>query len=61
MKAREEVVKLEPFAVKIKTAANMLEVSESTVRKLEKENRLQSILAGGDMRITVASIKALAA
>jgi excisionase family DNA binding protein len=58
---REEVVVLEPIAVKFITAAKQLEISESTVRKLAREGKLKTILVGADQRITVASIRAFAA
>jgi hypothetical protein len=58
---QDEVVTLEPVAVRRKTAAAMLDCSESTVRKLELERKLDTILVGKDRRITVASLKALGA
>ena len=57
--APEEVVVIEPVAVRRRTAAAMLDCSESTVRKLEVEGKLKTILIGADRRITVESIKAL--
>ena len=56
---REEVIKLDPVAVRYITAARMLEISESTVRKLEKKGKLKTTLVGADRRVTVASIRAL--
>lgn len=54
----EEVVLIEPVAVRRKTAAAMLDCSESTVLKLEREGKLRTVLVGADRRITVDSIKA---
>lgn len=59
--ARDEVVKLEPVAVRYRTAAGMLECSESTVRKLVREGKLRKTTIGADDRVTVESIKALLA
>jgi hypothetical protein len=55
----EEVVVIEPFAVRRRTAAAMLDCSESTVLKLERLGKLETVLIGTDRRITVKSIKAL--
>lgn len=52
-----EHVNVEPIAVRYITAAKMLEVSESTVRKLEREGKLRTILVGADRRVTIESIK----
>jgi excisionase family DNA binding protein len=58
---REEVVKLEPMYVRYRTAAGLLECSESTVRKLVREGKLKTGLIGSDERVSVDSIKQLAA
>jgi excisionase family DNA binding protein len=58
---REQVIEIEPIGVRYITAAKMLEVSESTVRKLEREGKLTAVLIGADRRIAVASIKKLVA
>ena len=55
----EEVVKLEPVAVRYRTAAGLLECSESTVRKLVREGKLRVTKIGDDDRVTVESIQAL--
>jgi excisionase family DNA binding protein len=60
-KVREEVVKLEPLYVRYRTAAGMLECSESTVRKLTREGKLRVVKVGDDDRVSVESIKALRA
>jgi excisionase family DNA binding protein len=57
----EEVSKLEPVAVRYRTAAGLLECSESTVRKLVREGRLEAVKVGDDDRVTTKSIKALTA
>lgn len=57
----EEVVVIEPVAVRRKTAAAMLDCSESTILKLEREGKLKTILVGADRRVTISSIKALGA
>jgi excisionase family DNA binding protein len=57
---REEVIKLEPVAVRYRTAAGLLECSESTVRKMVREGKLETIKVGDDERVTTKSIKALA-
>jgi excisionase family DNA binding protein len=58
---REEVLKLEPVAVRYRTAAGLLECSESTVRKMVREGKLEKVKVGDDERVTTKSIKALAA
>ena len=58
---QEEVVVLEPVAVRRPTAAKMLDCSASTVLKLEREGKLKTIMIGSDKRITVESIKKLGA
>jgi excisionase family DNA binding protein len=57
----EEVLKLEPVAVRYRTAAGLLECSESTVRKMVREGKLEKVKVGDDERVTTKSIKALAA
>jgi excisionase family DNA binding protein len=56
---REEVVKLEPMFVRYRTAAGLLDCSESTLRKLVRQGKLKTALIGADVRISVESIKAL--
>jgi excisionase family DNA binding protein len=57
----EEVIKVEPVAVRYRTAAGLLECSESTVRKLVREGKLDAVKVGDDDRVTTASIRALTA
>ena len=57
----KEVEKLEPVAVRYRTAAGLLDCSESTVRKLAREGKLRAVKVGDDDRITTESIKALTA
>jgi hypothetical protein len=59
MPMQEETVVIEPVAVRRKTAARMLDCSESTVWKLQKSGALDVIKVRGDDRITVESIKRL--
>lgn len=56
----EEVIRLEPVAVRRKTAAAMLECSETSIWKLVKAGKLRTIKIGSDDRILVESIRALA-
>jgi hypothetical protein len=56
---REEVVRLEPVAVKYRTAAGLLECSESTVRAMVRAKKLRTMMVNSDERVTVESIKAL--
>lgn len=56
---KEEVLVLEPVAVRRQTAAKMLDCSETTVWKLAREGVLKKVKIGADDRITVASIRAL--
>jgi excisionase family DNA binding protein len=56
----EEVIKVEPVAVRYRTAAHMLECSESTVRKLAREGKLRVTKVGDDDRVVLESIRALA-
>lgn len=53
----EEVVTIEPVAVRRKTAAAMLDCSETTVWKLCKEGKLATVKVGADDRVTVESIR----
>jgi predicted DNA-binding protein (UPF0251 family) len=57
----EEVVTIEPVAVRRKTAAQMLDCSETTVWKLCKAGRLKTTKVGADDRVLVSSIKQYAA
>jgi hypothetical protein len=53
----DPIVVMEPVAVRRKTAGRMLDCSETTVWKLCKEGRLDTIKVGSDERVTVESIK----
>jgi len=53
----EQVVTLEPLAVRRTTAARMLECGVTTIWKLCKEGKLETVKVGNDDRITVDSIK----
>lgn len=57
----EEIVVIEPVAVRRRTAAKMLDCSETTVYKLQREGKLETIKLGADDRITVDSIRKMAA
>jgi excisionase family DNA binding protein len=59
MRKREEGTPIDQLAVRISTAAKMVECSESTIRKLLREGKLETTLVGADKRIPVDSIKAL--
>lgn len=54
---KDEVVRLEPLAVRRKTAAAMLDCSETTIYLLCKKGLLQTIKIGADDRVLVSSIK----
>lgn len=58
---QEEVMRLEPLAVRRRTAAAMLECSETSIWKLVKEGRLRTLKIGADQRILVTSIREFAA
>jgi len=53
----ESVANLEPIAVKRSTAAKMLDCGPTTIWRLCKEGKLDTIKIGADERITVASIR----
>jgi hypothetical protein len=53
----EPVVNLEPVAVRRATAAKMLDCGVTTVWRLCKEGKLDTIKIGADERVTVESIK----
>lgn len=53
----ESVANLEPIAVKRSTAAKMLDCGPTTIWRLCKEGKLDTIKIGNDDRITVASIR----
>ena len=55
-----EDVSYEPVAVKRKTAAQMLDCSETTIWKLQRAGKLETVKVGSDDRITVESIHRLA-
>lgn len=50
-------VTIEPVVVKPSTAAKMLEVGSTTIWRLCKEGKLETVKIGSDNRITVESIK----
>lgn len=56
----ESVANLEPVAVKPSTAAKMLDCGGTTIWRLCKEGKLDTVKIGKDDRITVESIKRLA-
>jgi len=51
----------EPVAVRRATAATMLDCSATTIHRLIHEGKLKVVKIGADQRVTVASIKRLAA
>jgi excisionase family DNA binding protein len=51
----------EPVAVRRSTAATMLDCSATTIHKLIHQGKLEVIKIGADQRVTVASIRRLAA
>lgn len=53
----EPIVTLEPLAVKRVTAARMLDCGVTTIWRLCKEGKLETIKVGSDERVKVASIK----
>lgn len=53
----EAVVNVEPVAVKRTTAARMLDCGATTIWRLCKEGKLDTIKVGNDERVTVESIK----
>lgn len=55
----EHVGPISPRAVKYETAAQILEVSMSTIKRLVADGRLDAIALGGSKRIPIASIDAL--
>ena len=55
----EIVENIERIAVKRKTAAQMLDCGETTIWRLCKEGKLETIKIFNDQRITIASIKRL--
>jgi excisionase family DNA binding protein len=59
MNLETEVVTLEPFAVRLSTAARLLECGVTTVHKLIHAGQLEVIHVGADRRVTLSSIKAL--
>jgi excisionase family DNA binding protein len=60
MQELAEVVTFEPVAVRPKTAAAMLDCSETTIWKLCKEGKLRVTKVGADNRVTVDSIRRFA-
>jgi hypothetical protein len=58
--SNEEDVVIEPVAVRRKTAAAMLDCSETTIWRLCKAGLLSTIRVGSDERVTTSSIKQLA-
>jgi excisionase family DNA binding protein len=61
MEAKEEVTALEPVAVRRETAARLLDCSPTTIWKLVKAGKLDAVKVGSDDRVTVESIRRLAA
>lgn len=55
----KEIVTIEPVAVRVKTAAKMLDAGVSKVYQLVKEGKLEPVRFDADMRIRVTSIKKL--
>ncbi|OFW17804.1 MAG: hypothetical protein A3H27_15545 [Acidobacteria bacterium RIFCSPLOWO2_02_FULL_59_13] len=53
----ETIARLEPVAVKRTTAARMLDCGQTTIWRLCKEGKLDTIKIGADERITVESIR----
>jgi len=53
----EAKINLEPVAVKPATAARMLECGTTTISRLIKEGKLQTVRVGADQRVTVEFIK----
>lgn len=58
--SNEEDVVIEPVAVRRKTAAAMLDCSETTIWRLCKAGLLSTIRVGADERVTTSSIKQFA-
>ena len=54
---REEVVTIEPVAVRRTTAAKLLDCSPSTIWKLCRAGKLDVVKIGADDRVTIASIR----
>lgn len=55
----ETLANLEPLVVKGTTAARMLDCGPTTVWRLCREGKLETVQIGADKRITVESIKRL--
>jgi excisionase family DNA binding protein len=55
----EKVVEVDQLAVRFLTAAKVMDCSESTIRKLVREGKLEAVTIGADRRIPIKSIKAL--
>jgi uncharacterized protein YlxP (DUF503 family) len=60
-KVVERVVEVEPVLVKPRTAFAMIEVSTTTGYDLMKKGVLDIVFVNGDRRVTVESVKRLAA
>jgi len=60
MTRKEEGTKLKPIALRYKTAAALLDCSESTVRRMVHKGELRAIKVAGDDRVLLDSIKELA-
>ena len=56
-----EVVTYEPEAVRIATAARLLDIGLTMAYQLVREGKLKTITIGSDKRVTMASIKAMVA
>jgi excisionase family DNA binding protein len=59
MNAQAKSPRAEPKAVSVMEAAAMLRVGRSTMQKLVRERKVQSLRIGRVLRITVASIDEL--
>jgi excisionase family DNA binding protein len=56
-----ETVVLEPVAVRLPTAARMLDCGVTKIHELIKAGKLETIQIGADRRVTIASVKRLVA
>lgn len=53
----QEVVTVSPIAVKVKTAAAMLEIGIGTMYQWLREGRLKSVYVGEEQRVEVAELQ----
>ena len=56
-----EVVFVEPLAVRVGTAAEMVEVATCTMYKLIREGKVETTGVGADLRVLVPSLKQMLA